>query len=96
MRRRYVVAYDVTDPKRLRKLHSKMRGFGDPVQYSVFICDLLEKEKVLLVMAVDEIINHREDRVIIIDTGSIKGEAERIEFIGVPLSPVEERVAVIV
>ena len=30
MRSRYAVAYDISDPKRLRRVHRVMRGFGDP------------------------------------------------------------------
>lgn len=28
--------YDVSDPKALRRVHKKLRGWGQPVQYSVF------------------------------------------------------------
>ena len=47
MRNRHIVAYDVSDPARLRRVHRKMNGFGDPLQYSVFACDLSAKERVL-------------------------------------------------
>jgi len=40
MRRVYLVCYDVSDAKRLRRTHKKMCGFGDPVQYSIFRCEL--------------------------------------------------------
>ncbi|MDD4792699.1 MAG: CRISPR-associated endonuclease Cas2, partial [Firmicutes bacterium] len=40
MRRRFIVCYDISDPKRLRKMYRTMRGFGDPLQKSVFTCDL--------------------------------------------------------
>ena len=48
MRKRFLVCYDVSDPKRLARTYRKMNGFGEPVQYSVFICDLSSKERVLL------------------------------------------------
>lgn len=32
----YLVTYDVRDPKRLRRVHKWLRGYGEPVQYSVF------------------------------------------------------------
>ena len=38
MRNRHIVAYDVSDPARLRRVHRKMNGFGDALQYSVFAC----------------------------------------------------------
>ena len=30
------MAYDVSDPKRLRKVHKTMSAWGEPLQYSVF------------------------------------------------------------
>jgi len=44
MRSVYLVCYDVADDKRLRKTYKKMRGFGDPVQYSVFRCELRRRK----------------------------------------------------
>ena len=45
MRNRFLVCYDVSDPKRLAQVYKKMNGFGEPAQYSVFICDLSPKER---------------------------------------------------
>ena len=47
----------MTNAKRLRRMYKKMHGFGDPVQYSVFKCDLSSAERILLRGAVQEIIN---------------------------------------
>ena len=35
-RHKYLVTYDVRDPKRLTKLHKKLKDWGTPVQFSVF------------------------------------------------------------
>lgn len=48
-RTRYLVAYDIRDPFRLRKVHKIVRGFGDSMQYSVFVCDLTSAERVRLI-----------------------------------------------
>lgn len=32
----YLVLYDVSEPKRLRMVHKKLKGWGRAVQYSVF------------------------------------------------------------
>ncbi len=37
---RLVVAYDITDDRRRVRLHRLLLGFGDPVQFSVFECEL--------------------------------------------------------
>ena len=36
----YVVSYDIREKKRLCRVHKAMLGFGEPVHYSVFRCDL--------------------------------------------------------
>ena len=73
MRNRYIVAYDVSDGKRLRRVFKRMNGFGDALQYSVFACDLSAKERVLLEEALRDIIDVKEDRVLIIDIGPVEG-----------------------
>ncbi|MBW1972613.1 MAG: CRISPR-associated endonuclease Cas2 [Deltaproteobacteria bacterium] len=76
MRNRYIVAYDISDEKRLRRMFNKMKGYGDPIQYSVFICDLSDQEKVLLIEAILDIINQKEDRVLIANLGSNIGRGK--------------------
>ena len=73
MRHRFLVCYDVADPKRLARTYRKMNGFGEPAQYSVFICDLSPKERALLEAALTEILNLKEDRVLIVDMGPSEG-----------------------
>ena len=41
-RLRYLVSYDICDPKRLRKVARSLEGFGVRLQYSVFECPLDE------------------------------------------------------
>lgn len=94
MRHAYIVSYDVGDPKRLRRLHKKMLGFGDRLQLSVFRCDLNDRERVLLEGAILEIMNQREDLVMIADLGPSDSE-NCIEFLGKRL-PVSDRTAVVV
>jgi CRISPR-associated protein Cas2 len=77
------VSYDISDPKRLRRVHRKMRGYGDPLQYSVFRCVLSPSEKILMIEALSEIIHHREDQVMMINLGPADGRvAESLETIG--------------
>ncbi len=80
----YIVSYDIMDRKRLYRIHKTMKGFGDPLHYSVFRCDLSLKGRVELVAALTDIIKHDEDRIMIIDLGPLDGSVEkRIEFMGV-------------
>jgi CRISPR-associated protein Cas2 len=82
-RRRYLVAYDIREPKRLKRTHAAMKGFGYPLQYSVFICDLSLSEKIMMREAVGEIMNQAVDSFAIVDLGDpeIRG-VECFEFIG--------------
>jgi CRISPR-associated protein Cas2 len=48
-RRRYVVCYDVREPVRLRRTHDVMMGYGDPLQYSVFLFVKLSDDSVMIV-----------------------------------------------
>lgn len=98
MRTRYIVSYDIADPKRLRRIHRTMRGYGDPLQYSVFRCDLSPSERVLLIEALTPIINHREDQVMLIRLGPADGRvSESIETIGRAVGDDHaDRIAVIV
>ena len=93
---RNVVSYDIADPKRLRKVFTVMRGFGDHLQLSVFRADLSPKERIQLVMKLASIINHKEDQVLIIPVGPAGGELEQdIEALGRSYAP-SERGAVVV
>lgn len=92
----YVVSYDIMEPKRLCRVHRAMKGFGEPIHYSVFRCDLTPKGRVEMVEALKDLIKRNEDRVMIIDLGPKDGRVEeRIEFLGVhPKDP--KRKAIIV
>jgi CRISPR-associated protein Cas2 len=47
-RRRYLIAYDIAEPRRLRRICSIMESFGERLQYSVFLCDLSVPELLAL------------------------------------------------
>jgi len=80
----YVVSYDIMDQKRLCIVHKAMLGFGKPIHYSVFRCDLTPKGKVEMVAALADLIKPDEDRIMIVDLGPLDGLAlDRIEFLGV-------------
>jgi CRISPR-associated protein Cas2 len=79
----YIVSYDIKDPTRLRQVHKTVEGFGSPLHYSVFRCDLSNKSKVELVAALTDIINHDEDSVMIINLGPANKKLDgKITFIG--------------
>ncbi len=86
MQTRYIVSYDISDPKRLRLVHKTMLGYGEPLQYSVFCCDLSPSNRIMLISDLTEIIDHREDQVLFIDIGPSDGRGGQvIEPIGRPM-----------
>lgn len=83
-RRRYLVAYDIRDPDRLRAIHGCMKGYGDPLQYSVFLCDLDGMERLGMVRDLRAIMNEWEDSVAIVDLGDpARQGTDCFEFLGV-------------
>lgn len=73
MRNVFIVAYDISDPKRLRKVYELMLGWGDRVQLSVFRCELSPREVVELRAGLTDLINHAQDQVMFVDVGPADG-----------------------
>lgn len=92
---RYVVSYDVRDPKRLRKVFKCLRNYGDHLQYSVFDCVLGEKDLIRLRTDLADRIDPGEDQVLIVRLGPADGRAaEAIEALGVKYEPPDRVVQV--
>jgi CRISPR-associated protein Cas2 len=96
MRQTFVVSYDISCPKRLRRVYRLMRGWGDHIQLSVFRCEMNARELVELRSRLSALINHAEDQVLFIDVGPVEGRGSTsIRAIGRIYVP-PERQAVIV
>jgi CRISPR-associated protein Cas2 len=81
----FIVCYDICDSKRLRRVYKTMRGFGEHIQYSVFLCRLAPMRFVALRAALEEIVAPREDQVLLIPLGSVEaGTIDKILAIGRP------------
>lgn len=97
MRQRYLVAYDISEPRRLREVHATMLRFGEPMQYSVFLCDLTAMQHVQLRIALTDAMHRDEDRILIIDLGPADGRGDRcIEQLGRQHGPPDDHDAVVV
>lgn len=83
MRQTFIVSYDVSNPKRLRKVFRILRGYGDHLQLSVFRCELNAREHVELRTKLAEAIHRSEDQVLFVDVGPATGRgATSITAIG--------------
>jgi CRISPR-associated protein Cas2 len=96
MRRSYLVCYDIREPKRLRRVHRLMKAFGEPWQYSVFYCTLKAVDRARLENEAREILNLKEDQLLIVDLGGNEEAArEAATVLGESLPAADSGVVVI-
>jgi len=95
IRHRYLVSYDIADPKRLRKVAKTCESFGSRLQYSVFECPLDDLRFQKLRSELDTIIHHDDDQVLFVSLGAeSSSNPVRIETLGQPYT-VRSRVTII-
>lgn len=87
--RLYLVAYDVADAKRWRRIFRLMNGYGQWLQLSVFQCRLNRLHHAELIALVTEIIKCDEDHVIIVDIGPAKSADPKVVSLGNVFKAVE-------
>lgn len=96
MRQTYIVSYDVSDPKRLRKVFQTLRGYGDHLQLSVFRCELSQRELVELRAALGRVIHPGQDQVLLVDVGPVEGRGSTsIAALGRPYTHPERHALVV-
>jgi CRISPR-associated protein Cas2 len=93
--RLYIVAYDISNPKRWRKVFKTMNGFGEWLQFSVFQCLLSDKRRVEMEAALNEVIHHQEDQIIVLDIGLADQKRVVMSTIGKPASLVKRESIII-
>jgi len=85
----YIVAYDISDAKRWRRVFKLMNGYGEWLQLSIFQCRLNRARHAELVAMLDEIINSKQDHVVLIDVGLADKVAPRVTSLGKAFKPVQ-------
>lgn len=96
MRQTFIVSYDISCPKRLRRVYRLMRGWGDHIQLSVFRCEMNPRELVQLRSRLSALINTVEDQVLFVDVGPVEGRgSSSIRAIGKIYMPPERRAIVV-
>lgn len=83
----YVVTYDISEPKRWRRVFRLMEGFGQWLQLSVFQCRLSPQRHAELIALLDGIIHHNDDHVVLMDVGLADQVAPRIVSLGKAYEP---------
>ena len=93
---RYFVTYDICAPDRLRRVYELMRGFGDHMQYSVFRCDLSDRQIERMKLQLEREIKADEDQVLIIDIGPSDGRgSECVSALGLAYTHPERHAVVV-
>lgn len=96
MKRCYLVAYDIHEPRRLHKVFQILKGYGEHWQLSVFFCYLKEIDKVRMQGQLNEVVNHAEDQILVFDMGIDEKKArDNTLVIGQPLLPQNEHLLIV-
>jgi CRISPR-associated protein Cas2 len=90
----YLVCYDISDPKRLRKVATCCEDFGVRKQLSVFLCRLSATEFARLRARLYDLIDWQKDQVLFIPLCARC--VAQIEAIGRPTEPADARDVVMV
>ncbi len=91
----YIVTYDISDPKRWKRVFSLMNGYGEWLQLSVFQCRLSRRRHAELLATLDELILDDHDHVLMLDLGPAENVEPRVVSLGKTFQTIE-REAVIV
>ena len=90
----YLVAYDISNPKRLRKVATACEDYGVRKQYSVFLCRLSATDFVKLRSRLYDLIDLQEDQVLFLPLCAkcVNG----METMGRPMEAVDAKDVVVV
>ena len=91
----FIVSYDVSDPKRWRRVYKTMRGYGEWVQLSVFQCRMSRTRLLQLEAALGDIVNQKEDHVLMLDLGPADTVKPRVSSIGKPFVPISPAAVIV-
>jgi CRISPR-associated protein Cas2 len=79
----YLIAYDITDDKRLTELREFLKGYSTGGQKSVYECFLTDGELNYVRWRIEELIDHDEDRVHIFQLD----KRSRTHTLGIAIQP---------
>lgn len=93
--RTYIVAYDISSPRRWRRVFKTMHGYGDWLQLSIFQCRLSRRRRAELEAALRDIIKVGEDHVLVIDVGPADKTNLAVDSLGKTFQPIQREAIVI-
>ena len=84
----YIVAYDISDTKRWRRVFKLMNGYGEWLQLSVFQCRLSRRRHAEMIQLLDGVIHHKQDHVITMEIGPADSVKPQVVSLGKAFEPV--------
>jgi CRISPR-associated protein Cas2 len=85
MRTRFLVSYDIANPRRLRRVAKICESYGTRLQYSVFECPLDSLRLQQLRAALMDVIHFEDDQILFISLGPAATDASlSIDSLGQP------------
>lgn len=90
-----IVAYDISDTRRWRRVFKTMNGYGEWLQLSVFQCRLSPRRRGELEARLREIVKAGEDHVLLIDIGPADKIETAVESIGKIFHAIEREAVVV-
>lgn len=87
-RRRFLITYDVSSDRRRSRIFDTLRDHGDHAQFSVFFCELNDRELAHLRSQLAEWVHRDEDQILILDLGLAESPLEHgLETLGKGYQP---------
>lgn len=84
-RTRFLVCYDISHPKRLRRVAKVLEGYGSRIQFSVFECPLDKQRLAEVRTKLWDVLHHDEDQVLFVSLGQETTDAGLIiDALGLP------------
>lgn len=91
----YVLAYDISDPRRWRRVYRLLQGYGAWLQLSVFQCRLDRRRLVELQGELERLVKREEDHVLVLDLGPAEGVDVRVWSVGRRFEPVRREPVIV-
>jgi CRISPR-associated protein Cas2 len=91
----YIVTYDISSPRRWRRVFRIMEGYGDWLQLSVFQCRLGKARLIQLEAQLGEAMHQVEDHVLILDLGPMEGVTPKVKSLGKAFRPVARQAVIV-
>ena len=91
----YIISYDISEPKRWRRIFKLMCGYGEWLQLSVFQARLSQSRVLQLEAALRKEMNQDEDHVLMVNIGPVEHVAPKVRSLGKVFEPVTRQAIVV-